>query len=199
MIKSIKNIRYFLKEDPYAAYLISAFSTFKYRDDISLCRRSDKKNTDPHVLLEKIFESFQSSLEEHGVPDGLLYRDVVGCMRFPRHLTKILKPAIDSLIFDLAFLIRLYISDGEMVPWAAGLPLPEVKSFYMQNEIIAYFVSATFKEDVTDSMVGQRIDYFVKEKVCYVGWDLSLDNKVIKEINSVDFSIDYFGVFDSPN
>lgn len=98
----------------------------------------------------------------------------VGCLSFPQPGKKgmikgLQDPARDSLIFELAFLIRRYLSKKPSPPL---MELPSRGHFARQNEVIAELINATLEgSSICAEKVKERLDFLTKAGAKYVGWE----------------------------
>ncbi|UCE55878.1 MAG: hypothetical protein JSV31_10635, partial [Desulfobacterales bacterium] len=177
-IKAIKELRKFIKNYPNAAnyamgialenlYLESIVIVIE-REKLTerlieskervLIKRLDESKRRVEQLLDKILAAYESGLEKYIPFKNVIYWFQDGCLLFPKPIDKKrVDPVIDSLIFEIAFYLKRYISNRPTMVIEPGMPFPKTKHHLKaQNEIIAKFVTAIFLKPIGDKHVKQR-------------------------------------------
>jgi hypothetical protein len=138
----------------------------------------------PQEKLQRTFKKLKEAFGEyHKQPIEPIY---MGCLLFPhlrepKYLKKastpfnlhdrlkgLADPACDGLIFELAILIRRYVSQK---PLPSETELPRVIRFAQQNEVIAYLVNATLDRDLYPEDVKARLDWLRRKGARFVDWE----------------------------
>lgn len=171
-VKAIKELRNFIKRYPDASNwaIIDAIGDL-YKDGLIIKDLSEHKGPG-EPFLDKLLAAYEVGLKKYTMPKFLAYWSQSGCLSFPKPIDKKRSdPALDGLIFELAFHLKRYKSSNPTMVLAPGVPFPKTRRrLTAQNEIIAKFVNAALNKKLNSKHVKNRIDKLRKQGARFTGW-----------------------------
>ncbi len=173
-IKAINILHDFIKHYPQAANAaVAATIRTSLKNDIIL---SKKKGAAPaHIVIDKILAAYKAGLLSYESQKNLHYWYQQGCILREAPISqKLNNPAIDGLIFEIAYHVRRYLYEKPLV-LDYGMPLSKAENqLHGQNEVIAKFVNATLQTTAPYSKqdVKVRLDSLERQRTVLVSWDL---------------------------
>jgi len=172
MVKSLQN---FFKNSGDVADYVGVIVVFHLAKQGIVKGRKKKDNPDTRTILNEILSAIKAGLQHYEIPKGSLQWYQAGCLGFSNPIEQERKQIpIDSLIFELAFHIRNYLSPGPPRVLQMGLSLPGNCRWGKQNQVIATLTNTVLNTSLDSIRVKQRLDFLKKNGVVFFPWNLDM-------------------------
>ena len=199
-IKAVKELRSFIDNYPRVANEVMVHAVFKLHEDNISINTNVGETEAADRLLRKILDAHEYGFKQIKKPDYLSYYAQAGCFQFQKPAKqRNFNLAIDGLIFELAYIIRKFVSNPELferLDPPEGLPvnilgrkkgkfifghsnfsLSQTTDMAMpntpvkkMNEFIALTVNALFDKSLDADKIKTRMG-LLKEGAKLIMWD----------------------------
>lgn len=167
--RAIEDLRQFIRTHPPAAGRAIARARLALWDQ-GIYLTSDKQR-DLTEVMDALLAAYWEGLKQFTPAKGFAHWSQSGCLSFPAPLkSKRKATASDSLIFELALLIRRATSNTKQHRLLPGTPLPTGGRIAGINQVIAELVNATLGTKFEDVQVKRRVDALLRQKAEYIPW-----------------------------